>query len=69
MQMNPMQMGQMLQSLKNNPLSFLASKGFNVPQGINNPQQMVNHLVNSGQVNQNAINQAMQMANQMGIKI
>ena len=67
--MNPMQMGQMLQSLKNNPLSFLASKGFNVPQGINNPQQMVNHLVNSGQVNQNAINQAMQMANQMGIKI
>ena len=69
MQMNPMQMGQMLQSLKNNPLSFLASKGFNVPQGINNPQQMVNHLVNSGQVNQNAINQAMQMANQMEIKI
>lgn len=69
MQMNPMQMGQMLQSLKNNPLSFLASKGFNVPQGINNPQQMVNHLVNSGQVNQNAINQAMQMANMMGIKI
>lgn len=68
MQMNPMQMGQMLQSLKNNPLSFLASKGFNVPQGINNPQQMVNHLVNSGQVNQNAINQAMQMANMMGIK-
>lgn len=63
MQMNPMQMGQMLQSLRNNPLSFLASKGFNVPQGINNPQQMVNHLVNSGQVNQNAINQAMQMAN------
>ena len=55
MQMNPMQMGQMLQSLRNNPLSFLASKGFNVPQGINNPQQMVNHLVNSGQVNQNAI--------------
>lgn len=69
MQMNPMQMGQMLQSLRNNPLSFLASKGFNVPQGINNPQQMVNHLVNSGQVNQNAINQAMQMANMMGIKI
>ena len=68
MQMNPMQMGQMLQSLRNNPLSFLASKGFNVPQGINNPQQMVNHLVNSGQVNQNAINQAMQMANMMGIK-
>lgn len=69
MQMNPMQMGQMLQSLRNNPLSFLASKGFNVPQGINNPQQMVNHLVNSGQVNQNAINQAMQMANMMGIKL
>ena len=68
MQMNPMQMGQMLQSLRNNPLSFLASKGFNVPQGINNPQQMVNHLVNSGQVNQNAITQAMQMANMMGIK-
>ena len=69
MQMNPMQMGQMLQSLRNNPLSFLASKGFNVPQGINNPQQMVNHLVNSGQVNQNTINQAMQMANMMGIKL
>jgi len=67
--MNPMQIMQMLTNLKSNPLSFLASKGLNVPQGINDPEQMVRHLINSGQINQNAINQAMKMADQMGIKI
>lgn len=63
MQMNPMQMGQMLQSLKNNPLSFLQSRGINIPQNMNDPQQIVQYLVNSGRFNQNQINQAMQMAN------
>ena len=67
--MNPMQMMQMLTSLKSNPMSFLASKGLNLPQVINDPEQMVKHLINSGQINQNAINQAIQMANQMGIKM
>lgn len=65
--MNP-QMMQMLASLKSNPVQFLASKGKNVPQGMIDPEQIVKHLINSGQVNQDAINQAMQMASQMGIK-
>lgn len=63
MQMNPMQMGQMLQSLRNNPLSFLQSRGINIPQNMNDPQQIVQYLVNSGRFNQNQINQAMNMAN------
>ena len=42
----------------------------NVPQEMrNNPHDIVNYLVHSGRVNQDAVNQAIQKAQQMGIKI
>ena len=63
---NPMMgmgnMMQMMQQLKSNPMAFL-QKRFNLPQNIgNDPQSILNHLVSSGQVNQNQINAAYQMA-------
>lgn len=68
--MNMMQMFQMIGSLKNNPMAMLSQRGLNVPDGMgNNPQQIVNHLIQSGQVSQNTLNQAMQTASQMGIKL
>jgi len=45
-----------------NPLAMLMRK-FNIPQGMNNPQDILQHLLNSGQVSQEQINQAMQMRN------
>lgn len=42
----------------------------NVPQEMqNDPHQIVNYLVQSGRINQDAVNRAMQTAQRMGIKL
>lgn len=51
---------QMLQMLRANPMQML-SKRFNIPQNINDPKQMIQHLLNSGQITQAQLNQAMQI--------
>ena len=61
--MNPMAM---LSQLKNNPLAILKQAGFNVPDNLNNPQEIIQHLMNSGQVSQQQLNQAQQMAGMFG---
>lgn len=60
---NPMQM---LSQLRNNPVGILRQAGFTVPDGMNNPQQIINHLLQSGQVNQGRLNMAQQMAQRFG---
>jgi len=60
---NPMQM---LSQLRSNPAGMLRQAGYNIPDGMNNPQQIVNHLLNSGQVNQGRLNMVQQMAQQFG---
>lgn len=61
---NPIQMMQMLQQLKGNPMQFLSRMGLQVPAGMNDPQQMVQHLLNSGQRNQQQFDMSRQSANQ-----
>ena len=58
----------MLQQLKANPVQFLLQRRFNVPQNIslNDPNAILNYLVTSGQISQAQINNAYQMAQQMG---
>lgn len=42
----------------------------NVPQQIqNNPHQIVDYLVQSGRISQDRLNQVMQMAQKMGLKL
>lgn len=53
---------QMLSQLKSNPLALLQKAGFNVPGNINSPQAIVQHLTQTGQINQQTLNQAQQMA-------
>lgn len=68
MNINPMQIMQMLPQFKNNPMSML--NGLGIPQNIaNNPQAIIQNMMNSGKISQEQYNQAMQMAKQMGIKI
>lgn len=62
-QQNPMQM---LSQLRSNPAGMLRQAGYNIPDGMNNPQQIVNHLLNSGQVKNSRLNMAQQMAQQFG---
>ena len=54
----------MLPQLQRNPLGMLAQRGFKVPNGMNDPQQIIRHLMNTGQVSQEQYNNAMRMAQQ-----
>lgn len=63
--MNPMQM---LTQLKANPLGMLRQAGFNVPDNISNPQAIIQHLMNSGQISQQQLTNAQMMAQNFGAK-
>lgn len=57
--MNPMQM---LQQLQQNPAQMLRQAGLNVPDNLSSPNDIIQHLMSSGQVSQDAYNRARQMA-------
>lgn len=60
---NPMQM---LNQLMSNPVQFLASRRLNIPQNIsNNPQAIIQHLLNSGQMSQETYNRLQSQVSQM----
>ena len=63
MTMMPNQLMGMLGQLKANPMQFLMQRKLNLPQSINmnDPQAILNHLIQSGQINQQQINQAYQI--------
>ena len=63
--MNPMQM---LSQLQSNPMVLLRQAGYNVPENLSNPQAIIQHLMNSGQLSQQQLNQAQQMAQSFGMK-
>ena len=56
--MNPMQMmNQFLQ----NPIGILQQVGYQIPEGMSDPQQIVNHLMQSGQLSNDRLQKAQQM--------
>ena len=60
--MNPMNIFGMLQQFKANPMQMLMQRRLNVPQQISgDPQAILNHLLQTGQISQNQVNQAYQM--------
>ncbi len=60
---------QMLNQIKQNPLGFLAQQKLNIPQSIaNDPNAIIQHLMNTGQVSQDAYNQAIKQAQTMGYR-
>lgn len=56
---------QLLNALKSNPAAFLGQRGIQLPQGMNDPNQILNQLMQSGRFSQQQINQAYQQARQM----
>lgn len=53
----------MLQQFKSNPMQFLLQRKFNVPASMtNDPSAIMNHLLSTGQVTQQQVNNAYQMA-------
>lgn len=49
------QFAQLYSQFRQNPLAML-SKKFNIPQNMNDPQQIVQHLLNSNQITQSQVN-------------
>ena len=52
----------MYQQMQNNPTQFLSQR-FNIPKDMNNPNDIIQHLLNSGQVSQGQVNSLMQLRN------
>ena len=57
---------QMLQQLKSNPASILKQAGLNIPDDMNNPQQIINYLIQSGQVNNSRLQGAQRIMQMFG---
>ena len=62
--MMPNQILGMLQQFKSNPMQMLMQKRMNLPQNVpmNDPNAILNHLLQTGQISQQQINNAYQMA-------
>lgn len=64
--MMPNEIMSILPQFKANPLGFLMQRRLNIPGDIgNDPNAILQHLVQSGQVSQQQINSAYQMAQQL----
>ena len=59
--MNPMMIEE-LKMIMNNPRGYMAQRGLNIPQNINSPNDIIQYLMNTGQISQQQYNQAMSMA-------
>ena len=54
-------MRQEIGNIKTNPGSYLKGKGFNIPSGMNDPKQITQYLLQSGQVGSGRLQQVMRM--------
>lgn len=55
-----------LKALQQNPMQFLAQRRLNIPQNIqNDPNAIIQHLMNTGQISQERYNMASQMVNRI----
>ena len=52
----------MLNQFKRNPVAIL-SKKYNIPQNLNDPNAILQHLLNTNQVSQAQVDRLMQMKN------
>lgn len=52
----------MISQFKQNPLAVVSQR-FNIPQNMNDPNQILQYLLNTNQVSQEQVNRAMQMKN------
>ena len=58
-----------MQQLQQDPIGMAQKAGYNIPQNLaGNPQAMVQHLIQSGQIGGQKLQQAMQMMQKFGFK-
>jgi len=62
---NPVNPMQLFQQFRSNPAQFIMNRRFNIPQNLmNDPNAMIDHLLKTKQIDQNAVNQAYQVMGQ-----
>ena len=60
---------QMMQQLQQDPVGMARQAGYNIPQNLaGNPQAMVQHLIQTGQIGAPAMQRIMPMLRQLGMK-
>lgn len=65
---NPQALMGQFQTFKQNPVQFLLQRKINIPQELaNDPQKAIQHLMDTGQMNQQTFNRLNQMAKQFNI--
>lgn len=57
----------MIQKFKSDPMGALMEK-YNIPNDIKDPNDIIQHLLNTGQVSQEQVNKAMQLGNNPQIR-
>ena len=58
---------QMAQQFRQNPMAMLAQR-YNIPGNIRGPQDIIQHLLNTNQISQQHLNNAMQYRNDPSIR-
>lgn len=56
---------QMVQQIRSNPMQFIQRAGFRVPQNMTDPNAIIQHLMQTGQISQQRYNQVFQTAQQL----
>ena len=62
MNMNPFQLMNMYQQFRNNPVQMLSQR-FNIPKDVNDPNEIIQHLLNTNQISQAQVNNVVNMRN------
>ena len=58
-----------MQQLQNDPIGIAKQKGFDIPQHLaGNPQAMVQHLIQSGQVSNPMLQKILPLMQRLGLK-
>ena len=57
----PDEMRHALGGIKADPVSFLGQRGYKVPDGMTDPRQITQHLLQSGQIGGGRLQQVMRM--------
>ena len=60
-QITPDMMRQEVGSIKANPGAYLSRQGYKIPSGMTDPKQITQHLLQTGQVGGNRLQQVMRM--------
>lgn len=57
---------QAVENLKRNPYTTLKKAGYNIPNNMTNPNQIINYLLQSGQINSPRLQMAQRILSRFG---